>query len=55
MRPIDLVTVSGGDGIVETALRFLTHRVNWVTVMEKGRAVGIVRTIDIFSAIETLI
>ncbi|KUK41729.1 MAG: CBS domain-containing protein [Clostridia bacterium 62_21] len=55
MRPIDLVTVSGGDGIVETALRFLTHRVNWVTVMEKGRAVGIVRTIDIFAAIETLI
>lgn len=55
MRPIDLVTVNGADGIVETALRFLAHRVNWVAVMEKGRAVGIVRTIDIFSAVETLI
>ncbi|MDI6711363.1 MAG: CBS domain-containing protein [Thermoanaerobacterales bacterium] len=55
MRPMDLVTVGARDGVLETALRFLAHRVNWVTVADKGRTVGIVRTIDIFPVIESLI
>jgi len=55
MRPLSLATIESEETVFQAAVKMVAHRVNSLPVLEKGRLVGIVRTIDIFQLIGELL
>ncbi|MFZ5590231.1 MAG: HPP family protein [Bacillota bacterium] len=54
MRPISLATVDVEDDIYKAAETLLRHNINSLPVMNGKKLVGIIRTIDIFMALDNL-
>lgn len=54
MRPIAAVAVDAGESVSKAASLFAAHRVNSLPVTEKGRIIGVLRTIDVFREINAL-
>lgn len=52
MRPLELYTVDVEVSVLDVALALLKYQVNSLPVMQKGRQVGIVRSIDVFMVID---
>ncbi|MGB9905334.1 MAG: cyclic nucleotide-binding/CBS domain-containing protein [Desulfotomaculales bacterium] len=52
MQPLGLAAVRAADSITGAARTLLRHNVNSAPVIKKGKVVGILRTIDIFLAMD---
>jgi len=52
MRPLGLYTIKSNATVLEVALALLKYQVNTLPVMQKGKPVGIVRSIDVFMVID---
>jgi len=55
MRPIELATVNINDEVLAAAYSLFTNKVNSMPVLDKGKVVGILRTIDVFLVIKDLL
>ncbi|OAT80816.1 CBS domain-containing protein [Desulfotomaculum copahuensis] len=55
MRPLELATVNARQTLKQAAHLLLTHQVNSLPVLEDGKVTGILRTIDVFRAIDEII
>ncbi|MCL6634525.1 MAG: CBS domain-containing protein [Peptococcaceae bacterium] len=52
MQPIGLAAVRAGDELTGVARALLKHSVNELPVVKKGKVVGIVRSFDVFMAMD---
>ena len=52
MRPLRLAEVRANDDLSDVARALLKNKVNALSVFKSGRVIGIVRTIDIFMAMD---
>lgn len=52
MRPLEMYTVNPTASVLEVALALLKHRVDTLPVMQRGKPIGIVRSIDVFMVID---
>ncbi|HHW42874.1 MAG TPA: CBS domain-containing protein [Desulfotomaculum sp.] len=48
MRPIEVVTVKPEENVLQAAMLLYTYQVNSLPVLDRGKVVGILRTIDVF-------
>lgn len=55
MRPLELATVNADQPLLQAVHLLVTHQVNSLPVLEDGRVTGILRTIDVFRAIDRII
>lgn len=55
MRPTDLIAVGPEDSVWEAALKMARNQINSLPVVDQGRPVGIVRSLDIFWFISELL
>ncbi|MGQ9824048.1 MAG: CBS domain-containing protein [Desulfotomaculales bacterium] len=54
MRPIGSIAIDAGESVSKAASLFAAYGVNSLPVSEKGKIVGILRTIDVFREINNL-
>ncbi len=52
MQPLGLAAVRASDELTDIAKTLLKYNVNSLPVLKKGKVIGIVRTIDIFMAMD---
>jgi len=52
MRPLEMYTINSNATVLEVALTLLKYQVNTLPVMQRGKPVGIVRSIDVFMVID---
>jgi len=52
MRPLEMYTINPDASILEVALALLKYQVNTLPVLQKGKPIGIVRSIDVFMVID---
>ncbi len=51
MRPLEVATVQADDEIMDVVRALLRHGVNSLPVLEGGRLLGVVRTVDVFKVL----
>ncbi|MDQ0286756.1 CBS domain-containing protein [Desulfofundulus luciae] len=51
MRPVPVATVQADDELLDIVRAFLRHNVNSLPVLDRGRLLGVVRTVDVFKVL----